>query len=233
MIKKIILIILLLVQLIQAKSQINNYDFSQKKKFGFCTGLNITFLKLKNNSVYTEDTILNVSNSARPGVNIGLTYKWLYKKHISLYNNFAISFSTSQINYLMLEDGVQTKIDFFTDFVIVGIETNIKYNSMRYNNLRTNFIFGVCPSIYIKGSGQYYTNIVDGTMNAYVMNYKKTDLIFNLGTGMDILGINNLHCFELLFSGGINNLLIRDKSDFTKKLDYIYLRSITLRYIFN
>jgi hypothetical protein len=233
MTKKLFLILLCLISTHVSKCQINNFSNSDRKKIGFSIGTNLTFIKFEKNKNYFNDTILSVSNSGKLGVVVGLTYNLVKNNKISIESRPSLNVMTSQLNYKTYHNNEEQIINIFTDFVGIEISTLFKYYSLRFYNLNTNLLVGISPIFFIKGKGQYYIDIENGYVSPYLMNFKTFDFFADFGFGIDYLGVTNLHSIELIFSTGFSNIFILDKSEFTKILNSIFIRSITFRYIFN
>lgn len=209
--------------------QIN--DFQSNSKLGIIFGTNFNFLRIEQNNNYSGDSVLSVKNVPKIGISLGISYKVLNKRRISLSFLPVLNAITSELVYKNIN--TSENIKFNTDFFSFSNDFELKIKSLRYKNLKTNLIASFSPIYYIKTSGTFYTNIEKNIISEYQMKFKKIDLSYSYGIGFDYFTTTNYHSVEIIFSNGINNLLISDKSEYSKILNSIFLDKITIRYIFN
>jgi len=228
-----IFIFLCFFAFVSCKAQINNSDYFKKKYFGFCFGTNYTFIKIIENKNFEKDSVIDVVNKPNLGIKIGIPINFKITRRVNICVFPSLSFSTSNLNYYISKHNNINTIKVYTDFNSIENSVLLKYNSVRTNNINTYFLFGLKPEYFFTSSGKFYIKEEDSIIDSYTMPFKKFDISYELGVGINLFAQNNIQSFELIFSSGLFNIAVKDDSEFTQIFDYNYLKIITLAYIFN
>jgi len=214
-------------------SQINvaKYDF-EKLNAGFAFGFNYTSFKIETVTNYHSDSITQISNKPRLGLEVGGIFNYKISNHFKLYLTPLLSFSLSELNYLTVTDLVTKNNKLIADFVILQNAISLKYGSKRFYNHKVNLIFSLVPKYNYKNSARYFYNEIKGTTYPYLLYFKHFDLAYELGIGYSHFGITNLQSIELIFSYGFYNILQKDENEFTKVLNSLKANTVSLRFYF-
>jgi len=218
---------------LKAKSQINNSLYEKNKDFGIYFAINYSYLKITQNNNSDNDSIINVYNIPKPGVETGFVISYKLTKNLKLNIYPALSFISSRLIYRYNNSLQSEDIEVFTDFTSAESKFCLKYNSKRFNNCNTYFLAGFTPKYFLKSAGQYYTNVEKKLISPYSIQFDNFDFSYECGFGLNIFGQSNIQSVEVVFSSGINNLLIKDISEFTQILNSVKINYISIKYIFN
>ncbi len=228
--KQFVILILILSLNSTLFSQINfaKYDF---KKFnsGFVFGFNQMSFKIETLNNYQSDSLKELKNKPRNGIEFGGVFSYKISNRLKFYYSPLLGFISTEMNYLTTNDSIKNN-RLVADFVVINNIISFKYTSKRFYNHKTSLIFSIVPKYNYKNIAKYLINEQEDETYPYTQYFKQLDLAYEFGFGYIHFGTNNFQSIEIVFSNGINNILIRDASEFTKILKSIKTNNISIRF---
>jgi len=216
--------------------------YNRRLHFGFSLGYNQTDFRIHaipNSQLYENlrDTIRypnetlklkSITSKADPGFNLGIIVDFKVHKYVRLRFLPGVSFASRTLFYTFDVTSNNPVTSFTatrkTESAFILLPLNVKLQSKRIRN------FGV----YVISGGTYSIDLASAKKdqaNADVVRLKQTDYYFDAGGGVDFYFPYFKFAIELKMSTGLNNILIKDNTEFTTPINklnsHVFLFSIT------
>ncbi len=212
-----------------AQIKLASYEFKKVDR-GFTFGINRSGFTMQLVNNYQSDSIYAIVNTPKMGLEFGLIFSYRFYKSHKLSMTPMLSFAMSELNYYTKTDSTVKNNLLITDFVYIQNIISVKIYSKRVNNSKTYLLLACIPKYGYKADAKYYENKWKGTIYPYTMLFKKFDLSYEIGAGYTWLGVNNKLSVEISFSTGLRNILIKDANEFTKMINSLNTKSLTMRF---
>ena len=228
--RKIIVLCLLLVSITgfaQKKSRriFNpNYDDRRKITYGFSIGIHNTYLGLKYSDLFVTaelDTVHSILPPASPGFSLGFIVNWRAADLLDVRLTPRVSFNEYRLNYYFTDN---TSNRIIVENTMVEFPLLAKFKSERRGNFRMYVVGGVSPAFDASGK-----NDLEDTSSG--INFRKGNLSFEMGFGLDIYYPLFKFSPELRYSKGIINTL-GEQNDFSLGINRLSTNIITLFLLF-
>ncbi|HNQ11911.1 MAG TPA: porin family protein [Bacteroidia bacterium] len=222
--KKVITFFLLLFSLLviykQTNAQINavenlpKYD-KQRIHFGFLLGINNTDFKIDRSGDFLKNDSLYVIESVdQSGFNLGIVTDYRLSDHFNLRFIPGLSFAQRKMNYdvyhLGINQGTEERI---VESTFLQFPVDLKFKSNRIGNYRLYVLAGVQYNIDMVSQAK-----VENEEKKFI-KLKKNDYGYNIGAGADFYMAMFKFAIELKMYQGLNNLLVKDETAYTRTLD--------------
>jgi hypothetical protein len=237
--KKIFVALLFLAICLEANAQrkkIQNVpEFDRRKiHFGFTFGYNSTdFHVHKKSDLSLYDSLVTIESQPVGGFNVGILADYHITPVLNLRFTPALSFSQRNLEYTFRTQEARYSTGY--KMITKRIESNfiefpllIKYRSARLNNFAAYIIGGFNYRIDLASQ----KDAVSPTGEEFV-KLASSDLSYEIGIGFDFfMEYGWKFSPELKFSFGMPNILIPDKTIWTRPIDRLTSRIIVISFHF-
>ena len=197
--------------------------------FGFGIGFNKYDFSIKTvPNVYQKDSLAILESTPQWGFNISLLANLRLGNHLDLRFTPTLSFGSRNLNYSFIYNDStsnRTKIKAIESSVI-DFPLSIKYKSARVNNFRAYMLGGIKYSIDMASQAKKDPN------NKELVKIKKNDVAFELGFGLDIYFDLFKLSPEIKFSVGLNDLIVRENTPYTRAIDKLTSKVLFINFYF-
>lgn len=231
--KKIVYISLVLILCCSyAQAQINlpSYD-RQKLRFGFLIGFKSSDLKVfPKKEFYTTDTLFEMRPVAGPSFHIGIVSNVLLWRYVDLRFTPNLSFVDRQIEYTFAD--VKKNATRSIESTYIDLPLNFKLRSIRHRNI----------GFYVLGGAKFSYDIIsqkkiekgedifdESTRKVKLQNM---DLSYEWGFGWDLYYQYFKFTPEFKFSYGTKNMLKKEGHIYSRPLDQLFSRAVSLTFYF-
>mgnify|MGYP001396228713 CR=1 FL=1 len=203
------------------------YDY-QKIHFGFSLGFDeMNFIVKHIKNIESLDSVYRIEPTPAKGFTIGLISNLRLHNHWDLRFIPDLAFGQRTIEYSIKENNkIINTYKKNIESTYVNFPIIIKYKSARVNNFRA----------YILGGARYCIDLASqagkkDTDEEYV-KIKKWNYATDLGVGFDFYMYYFKFSIELKMSYGLNNMLSKDNTVFTKSIDRLSSKIFYLTFNF-
>jgi hypothetical protein len=192
------------------------YDF-KKLHFGFTLGMNeLNFNIKKNSNTITNDTLLTLLSNSQKGFNLGIVSNLRIGKYTDLRFIPTLVFGERHLYYEFIDSNqVRDEKIKRIESTLIDFPIYIKYKSARYNNFRTYVLAGIKYSLDIASQDK-----IDDE-GQEIVKLKRSDLMGEIGFGIDYYLEYFKFSPEIKLSYGILNLLSEDETVYTKSINHL------------
>lgn len=230
--KKIILVILLFAKIISVNSQstklynLATFDF-KPIHFGFALSLNSYSFVTKLSPEFNQlDSVYGLVSNPQGGFNLGMITNFRLGEYYDLRVLPRLTFAERHLIYNLkknLTDFKEEKKTISSTFVELPVY--FKYKSSRLNNMRTYILGGLKYSLDLESQKDVISNEV-------LLKLKRHDLGIAFGLGFDFYLEYFKFAPEITFSVGLFDMLVHDNTQYTRAIDKLYSRNITVSFNF-
>ena len=191
------------------ESKIQNRPFLDDRvwHYGFLVGLHVQDLSLANNGL----PYINQNGRAEywyadvpeytPGFSVGVLGEIKANDWLSVRLIPTMHFGDKKVVFKEQRSGQE--VDQYIKSTYMSIPVDLKISAMRFNNYRPYFVVGMAP-------------VIDLTVKkGKELLMKRTDLMFEVGMGLDLYYPFFKMIPELKFCFGLDNVLEKNRSDLT------------------
>jgi hypothetical protein len=208
---------------------IENFDY-KTVHFGFLLGYNSSNFILKPNvSVAKTDTIYAVFPTRKPGFSVGIITDLRLAEHFNLRFIPEVSFINRSINFKLYDK--KAKADTFVtksiESTILSFPLFLKLKSKRVNNYRFYNVAGLRYTIDL-ASNKDATNQGDDVK----IKIQKTDLMYELGFGLDMYLQYFKLAIEARYGFGLRNLYVADNNIYANSFNSLKTRMFLVSLMF-
>jgi hypothetical protein len=203
----LVLLVMISVQTFAQKQKPKNDSWYDEKllHFGFTLGFNTMDFKITpSNTSFLADSLLPEVTSLNPGINIQIITDLRPAKYLDIRFLPGVSFGQRNIVYYKnrkLFNDQQKLESSFIEFPLV-----LKYKAMRLNNVRPYVLAGLNYRYDLAGKKEY-----DEDKPVYI-RLKRSDLNYEVGTGMDFYLTYFKLSVELKMSNGTRDMLVHEQA---------------------
>lgn len=217
----------------EAFSQINavenlpKYD-KQKIHFGFMLGINNTDFKIDRNADFLfSDSLYVIESVDQSGFNLGIVTDYRLGNHFNLRFIPGLSFAQRKMQYDIFHMGIsQGTEERIVESTFLQFPVDLKFKSNRIGNYRLYVLAGVQFNIDMVSQAK-----VENEEKKFV-KLKKNDYGYNIGAGADFYMAMFKFAIELKMYQGINNLLVKDETTYTRTLDGLKSKVFLISFTF-
>ncbi len=227
MIKQIFLLLVVFFNYIaiaqyKEPKQKNLSDYEYKRlHFGFSIGANMMDFSILNADDFFNttnyDEVYSVENQATVGFNLGPIVNFHLGEYFDFRTLITLSFGQRNLKYVaLIDNNLSSPILDIHEMKIASTYLEfpllLKYKAMRINNFRPYIIAGVNPKIDLAAQKK----IKESEMPKIRLN--NFDIAGELGAGLDFYLVYFKFSIELKYSMGTKNMVVYDKTQFTKSI---------------
>ena len=204
------------------------YDKEKKIHFGFILGLNVTDFYIKRKGIFNNsDSLYSVESAKQAGFNLGIVSDLHLGDNFDLRFIPDLSFAQRNLNYVIYVNGVKYKtVIKKVESTFLEFPLELKFKSKRINNYR----------IFVLGGGKYSIDMVSQAKvrnkDKEYVKLRKNDFGYTIGAGMDFYMELFKFSIELKMYNGLNNLLVKDPSIYSRTLDKLNSKIFLINFTF-
>ena len=220
----------------QERKQQNLTDYEHKRlHFGFTVGTNIMNFDITKDDFFFSETVFNqvysIENQSIPGFMLGPVSNFHLGEYFDLRLLINLSFGQRNLKYLIVEDTAAQNPKLVTHTMKLAstyleFPLLIKYKAQRLDNFRPYIIAGVNPKIDLAAQKK----IKEEEMPK--IRLSRYDLAWEIGLGLDFYLPYFKFSPEIKFSRGLNNMVVRDNTQFTSSIKHMNSNIWTLSFHF-
>jgi len=207
----------------QGKKVQNLPDYEHKRlHFGFTVGTNMmNFGITKDDNFFSQSKfkqIYSIENQSVPGFHLGPISNLHLGEYFDLRLLVNLSFGQRNLKYLIVEDttAINQALTWHTmklASTFLEFPLLIKYKAQRLNNFKPYIIAGLNPKLDLAAQKK----IKEEEMPKIRLN--KFDLAWEIGFGIDFYLPYFKFSPEIKYSCGLNNIIVRDNTQFTSSIN--------------
>jgi len=210
------------------------YD-RQRLHFGFTLGTNLTNFRVRNETdIQQYDSVFVINPVPQPGFNLGIISDLRIGQHFDLRFIPDLSFADRRLRYtLSTFDTLGNRVDRTeeqkVESVFIEFPLSIKFKSVRINDGNWR--------VYVLAGGKYMIDLASQSKiktgdNEVVVKLNRMDYAYELGVGFDIYMQYFKFSPELKVSMGLNNLLVKDETVYTRSISKLNSTTFLLSFHF-
>jgi hypothetical protein len=193
--------------------------YNKQLHFGFTLGINRSdFIIAPVKNIYQLDSLKSITSNPGGGFNIGIVCEYAFMKYLAVRFVPDLSFAARTLNYTF-DTPHDTSRGYVTmtklvESTFVEFPVDLKLRSERLHNFAAYFLAGAKYSIDLASQ----KDVNNTSTTEAVVKLRKNDYGVDVGAGVEFFLPYFKLGFELKYTYGFNDLLVRDK--------YIYSTSI-------
>jgi len=197
--------------------------------FGMALGFNTMDFTIKNSGYLfsgAADSVYSVENIPRPGFNINIVSTWQFKPLFSLRFLPGLNFGQRDLVYWVLKDSTYFQHTMMLESTYLDFPLLFQYKAIRLNNFRPYLIGGMSFKIDLAAQRRIKQE------ERPKIRLKPFSYYYEVGFGTDFMLEYFKFAIELKYVVGINNVMVRDNSQYTKIIDKMNSKMIILSFTF-
>lgn len=218
--------------------------FAQKKKpqnlpkhdhhlfnFGFTLGINSTDFKVQQeNDLHFNDSLMVIESTPGSGFNLGIVSEMKIGNNLNLRFIPQLSFTERNMVYKLNIAGKESETKKNVQSTFLQFPVDLKLKSERINNYRFYVMAGAQSTIDMASQKK----VDQGTNDPYktILKIEKNDMGYYIGAGMDMYLQFFRFSPEIKMFHGLNNLVVKDKSVFSKSIYALHSKIFLVSFIF-
>jgi len=202
------------------QKRLPKYD-RQRLHFGFTLGMNRTNFNVRNvEDIQQYDSVFVIDPQPQMGFNLGIITDLRIGQHFNLRFIPDLSFVDRKLKYTLstldtLGQPVQRTEEQKIESVFIEFPLSLKFKSVRINDGNWR--------VYVLGGGKFMMDLASQSKiktgaNEVVVKLNRIDYAYEVGLGFDIYMQYFKFSPELKVSFGLNNLLVKDETVYTRTI---------------
>lgn len=231
----------------EAEAQVFNRKFSndrqkrlpkydrQRMHFGFTLGMNNTNFRVRNvDNIQQYDSVFVIDPKGQMGFNLGIITDMRIGQHFNLRFIPDLSFVDRKLQYtLSTIDTANIQVvrteEQKIESVFLEFPLSLKFKSVRINDGNWR--------VYVLGGGKFMMDLASQSKirtgdNEVVVKLDRIDYAWEVGVGFDIYMQYFKFSPELKVSFGLNNLLVKDETVYTRTINKLNSTAFLLSFHF-
>ncbi len=226
----IIFFCLLTINAVAQKKKLLNkpkYD-NYRYHFGFALGLNTMDFTIHNAWNFNDlDTVLSIENNRRPGFNINIVTNLKINENWDLRFTPGLCFGQRDLDYLLLnKDSTASHHVMQIESTFLQFPLYLKYRAKRLNNYRPYLIGGISYNYDLAAQKK-----IKETEKPKI-RLMRSDIYLEMGFGIDYYLTYFKFSTELRFSLGMNDVVKRDRTEYTHAIERMNSKIVSLIFYF-
>lgn len=196
--------------------------------FGMSLGFNYMDFTIHNSpSFWLLDSIYSIENIPQVGLNINIVSNFNIP-----FSNFSLRFlpglnlGQRDLQYWIKKDTIFYSHTMKIESTFLDFPLHIKYKGVRINNFRPYLIAGICFKVDLASQKKIRDE------ERPKIRLSRWSYYYEIGFGTDFFLQYFKFAIELKYVVGINNVLIRDNTQFTKAIERMNSKMIMLSFTF-
>lgn len=196
--------------------------------FGFSLGINnADFIIHPSSDIKKLDSVYVVESEAQKGFNLGIVSNLRLGPYFDLRFIPALSFAQRNLEYTLVGVNSQPVIKIKNiESTFLEFPLDVKYKSVRLNNGRAYVLGGVKFSIDLASQAEVEEE------EETLVKLKKYDYSYEIGFGVDFYMQYFKFSTEIKLSIGINDMLVKDESMFSRSIDKLKSKIFLISFTF-
>lgn len=196
--------------------------------FGFSLGLNnADFIIRPSPDIKMLDSVYVVESESQMGFNLGIVSNLRLGPYFDLRFIPALSFSQRNLEYTLVGKNSKPVLKIKNiESTFLEFPLNVKYKSVRINNGRA----------YVLGGAKFTIDLASQAgvedEEEVIVKLKKYDYSYEIGFGVDFYLQYFKFAAEIKLSIGINDMLVKDESLFSRSIDKLKSRIFSISFTF-
>ena len=210
---------------------LENYD-KKMLHFGFSLGINTgnSIIKYKKDA-FKNDSLMSILPARQPGFGLGIVTDFQFADNFNLRFIPSLSFITRQFDYRYCvkcnqQYPADSAISVTVESTQLDFPLSVKFKSERVNNYRWYLLAGA------KYSMDLASNKEATASDKFPLRFKKNDLAYEMGIGLDFYLNYFKFSPELKFSFGTNNMLVQDNNFYSGPIESLKTKTIYISFLF-
>ena len=205
------------------KPKYDNYWYH----FGISLGINTMDFTIHNSgSFFDLDTVYSIENNRRPGFNINIVTNLRMNENWDLRFVPGLCFGQRDLDYIQLIDTTLSHHVMQIESTFLQFPFLLKYRAKRLNNYRPYLIVGINYSYDLAAQKK----IKEKEKPKIRLN--RSDIYLEMGFGIDYYLTYFKFSTELRFSLGVNDMVKRDKTEYTRAIEKMNSKIVSLIFYF-
>ena len=196
--------------------------------FGFSLGINnANFIIRPSPDIKKLDSVYVVESESQMGFNLGIVSNLRLGPYFDLRFIPALSFSQRNLEYTLVGKNSKPVLKIKNiESTFLEFPLNVKYKSVRINNGRA----------YVLGGAKFTIDLASQAgvedEEEVIVKLKKYDYSYEIGFGVDFYLQYFKFAAEIKLSIGINDMLVKDESLFSRSIDKLKSRIFSISFTF-
>jgi hypothetical protein len=219
---------------IEKPQNLRNYD-KETLHFGFSVGLSTADFTLRNSDDFFNtnsiDQIYAIENTQSPGFQLGPLSSLRLGEYFELRLLVYLTFAQRNLQYYILKDTsngnfIYDNHEMKISSTFLEFPLQLKYRSVRINNVRPYIIAGINPKIDLSAQKK----IPETEMPK--IRLKRENLYYEMGVGINFYTPYFKFSPEIKYSVGLFNMLEPDNTQYTSSIKYLRSNMLMLSFHF-